>query len=205
MWNWSEDKIRFIFIRHGATNSNKEHRYLGKTDEALSDEGRIELLKKKEEKKYPELSFVFASPMKRCLETAYLLCPKALVIKISEWEEMDFGEFEGKNYLDLNDDVRYQAWIDSNGTLPFPNGESREVFIRRCEKGLSKMHEYLVQRSKQMPDEIGIVVHGGTIMAILSSLCEGEYFDYQVANGEGYKCICSLTADGFENIELEKL
>ena len=205
MWNRSEDKISFIFIRHGATSSNKEHRYLGKTDESLSDEGRAALLKKKEEKKYPELSVVFASPMKRCLETVQLLYPEALVIVIPEWEEMDFGEFEGKNYLDLKDDARYQEWIDSHGTLPFPNGESREEFIGRCENGLAKIHKYLVQRSKRMPDEIGIVVHGGTIMAILSSLCKGEYFDYQVGNGEGYKLICSLTEDGFENIELEKL
>lgn len=205
MWNWSEDKIRFIFIRHGATSSNKEHRYLGKTDESLSDEGRAELLRKKAEKKYPELSFVFASPMKRCLETAQLLYPETEAITVSEWEEMDFGEFEGKNYLDLKDDARYQEWIDSNGTLPFPNGESREEFIHRCEMGLWKMHKYLVQKEEQIPGEIGIVVHGGTIMAILSSLCKGEYFNYQVANGEGYRCICSLTEDGFEKIKIEKL
>lgn len=205
MWNRSEDKIRLIFIRHGATSSNKEHRYLGKSDESLSDEGKTELLNKKAEKKYPEVSFAFASPMKRCLETALLLYPEAEVILIPEWEEMDFGKFEGKNYLDLKNDARYQEWIDSNGTLPFPNGESREEFIRRCEKGLSKMHGYLMQRSKKVPAEIGIVVHGGTIMAVLSSLCKGEYFDYQVANGEGYKFICSLTENGFENIELEKL
>ena len=205
MWNWSEDKITFFFIRHGSTKSNKEHRYLGKTDESLSDEGRAELLRKKEEKKYPELSFVFASPMKRCLETVELLYPEAEAITVSEWEEMDFGEFEGKNYLDLKDDNCYQEWIDSNGALPFPNGESREEFIHRCIVGLWKIHKYLVHKEEQITGEIGIVVHGGTIMAILSSLCKGEYFDYQVANGDGYKCICSLTEDGFENIELEKL
>lgn len=27
-------------IRHGATTSNKEHRYLGKLDEGLSEEGK---------------------------------------------------------------------------------------------------------------------------------------------------------------------
>lgn len=205
MWNRSEDKIRLIFIRHGATSSNKEHRYLGKSDESLSDEGKTELLNKKAEKKYPEVSFVFASPMKRCLETAQLLYPEAEVIEVLEWEEMDFGEFEGKNYLELKDDVRYQKWIDSKGTLPFPRGESREEFICRCEKGLSKIHKYLFQREGQIPDEIGIVVHGGTIMAILSSLCEGEYFDYQVGNGEGYKCICSIAKDSFKAIELERL
>lgn len=32
-----------VFIRHGATQANKERRYLGKTDESLSEEG-IEIL-----------------------------------------------------------------------------------------------------------------------------------------------------------------
>ena len=38
-------EIRLTLIRHGATLSNKEGRYLGKTDEALSPEG-IGMLKK---------------------------------------------------------------------------------------------------------------------------------------------------------------
>ena len=33
------------------------------------------------------------------------------------------------------------------------------------------------------------IVHGGTIMSVLSSLCGGDYFDYQVKNGEGYECL----------------
>ena len=33
------------------------------------------------------------------------------------------------------------------------------------------------------------VVHGGTIMAVLSSLTGGEYFDFQVKNGEGYETV----------------
>ena len=52
---------------------------------------------------------------------------------------MDFGEFEGKNYIELQKDPNYQAWIDSNGTLPFPGGESREAFIKRCEQGFYRM------------------------------------------------------------------
>lgn len=35
MWNRSENKINCIFIRHGCTVSNREHRYLGRTDEPL--------------------------------------------------------------------------------------------------------------------------------------------------------------------------
>ena len=205
MWDWSENQITLVMIRHGVTLSNKEHRYLGKNEEGLSEEGRWVLFEKKSENKYPELSFVFTSPMKRCVETAEILYPEATKRLIAEWEEMDFGDFEGKNYQDLKDDLRYQQWIDSNGTLPFPGGESREVFIERCKKGFEKMLDHLFNAEDPVPNEIGAIVHGGTIMAVLSTLCEGDYFDYQVANGEGYRLVFRCLNGNFEKIELERL
>ena len=205
MWDWSENQIVLVMIRHGATLSNKEHRYLGKTDEALSDEGRKSLLKKKNENKYPKVSVVFTSPMKRCVETAEILYPESAKIVVDEWKEMDFGDFEGKNYWDLKEDVRYQEWIDSNGVLPFPNGESRAAFIERCKKGFARMMNDLMETESFGLQGIGLVVHGGTIMALLSTLCEGEYFDYQVTNEDGYRCILKWSNDNFEIVELEKL
>ncbi len=43
MWNRSENKINCIFIRHGCTVSNREHRYLGRTDESLDEAGVLSL------------------------------------------------------------------------------------------------------------------------------------------------------------------
>ena len=146
MRNRSENKIRLMMIRHGATESNKEHRYLGKTDESLSREG-IEILEKvKQNSCYPEIDCLFSSPMKRCIETAAILYPEKEILTIQEFAEMDFGIFEGKNYLDLKNDERYQAWIDSNGTLPFPEGESREDFMKRCEQGFRRMLFFLREK-----------------------------------------------------------
>ena len=193
MWNRSENQITILLIRHGITISNKEHRYLGRTDEALSEEGKDALLKQKNENNYPEIELLFTSPMKRCIETAKLLYPDLQPMIVPEWEEIDFGAFEGKNYQDLKDDVRYQEWIDSNGTLPFPEGESRENFIKRCEGGFQKVLESckdLSERQNQgKQKKIGAIVHGGVIMALLSTYYGGEYFDYQVPNGEGYECV----------------
>lgn len=205
MRNWAENQIKIVMIRHGATPSNKEHRYLGKTEEGLSENGRESLLEKKQEKKYPELSLIFTSPMCRCQETAELLYPEAVRVPIAEWKEMDFGDFEGKNYLDLKEDSRYQEWIDSGGILPFPNGESRSAFVKRCEKGLEHMMHHLEKMERKGPCEIGMVVHGGTIMALLSTLCQGEYFDYQVANGEGYECTLEISGGTMKVIDVKKL
>ena len=180
MRNRAENQITLVLIRHGATKANKEHRYLGKTDEALSKEGEQELADCKDKQIYP---------MKRCLQTAQILYPDQDPTKIMEWEEMDFGAFEGKNYIELKDDKRYQEWIDSNGTLPFPEGESREEFILRCDKGFQKMIAELEQITKaQEVKTIGMIVHGGTIMALLSRYHGGAYFDYQVKNARGYIC-----------------
>ena len=203
MWNRTENQIKLILIRHGETAANIEHRYLGRTDETLSIEGKEKLLEYEKQQKYPKADMVFTSPMKRCKETAQLLYATVTTREIPEWTEMDFGDFEGKNYTELQQDKRYQAWIDSNGTLPFPNGESRKVFIRRCMQGMKKLVQCLFdEMTDKKIEAVAAVVHGGTIMALLSSICGGEYFDYQVKNGEGFVCNLTLEKGKTWNITL---
>ncbi len=178
-------------IRHGATQANKEERYLGKTDEPLSEEG-VEILKSyKMQKLYPDVEYLFTSPMKRCIETAKIIYPTLRPVVIPEWEEADFGWFEYRNYKELRDDVRYQEWLCSGGTLDFPAGESRNEFILRCKSGFRRMGNELGQVAGQNakgPVFVGMIVHGGTIMSLLSSYGGTGYFDYQVSNGRGYIC-----------------
>lgn len=191
MWDWSENKITIVMIRHGATKENKEHRYLGKSDVPLVQEGVIELFEYRKLNRYPQVDYLFTSPMKRCIETAEIIYPGKKAVMIPEWEEMDFGEFECKNYIELKEDERYQEWIDSNGTLPFPNGECRKDFCNRCVDGFRRMTEQLDKRTiieERKQSVIGIIAHGGTIMALLSHYYGGDYFDYQVSNGGGYVC-----------------
>ena len=139
MWDWSKNQIEIIFLRHGMTIENEQHRYLGNTDTSLSRNGICKLQALQKNGTYSKTDILFCSPMKRCTETAEILYPNHTPIYIPEWREMDFGEFEGKNYIELQKNPNYQAWIDSNGTLPFPGGESREAFIKRCEQGFYRM------------------------------------------------------------------
>ena len=236
MRNRSENQIEVYLIRHGATNANREHRYLGRTEEPLSEEGRKTLKSFQRQGIYPDpasLQALFVSPMQRCRETAGLLFGDYEQHIIPEFREMNFGRFEGKNYQDLQGDARYQAWIDSNGTLPFPEGESWEEFIARCRRGfeemlrivtaevigrnvedknaendrnvknqkntdnqkkiekqenIEKQQDAAKQKNRDESLRIAAVVHGGTIMAVCSSFTDGEYFDFQIGNGEGYRC-----------------
>lgn len=208
----AEDQMMLALIRHGETRANIQRRYLGKTDESLSERGIERLLSYREKNRYPEVDCLFSSPMKRCMETAGILYPMLEPVIIPEWEEMDFGRFEYKNWKELKDDADYQAWIDGGGAGAFPGGESREAFIERCMRGFCRMCGILramEEERKPFQESVGeeagrlfreptgeearyiragLIVHGGTIMALLSSYGEREYFDCQCANGGGYLC-----------------
>lgn len=172
-----------VLVRHSLTRGNQEGRYIGsRTDEPLCGAG-IRLLK---ERVYPDVDRIYASPMRRCVETARLIwgtegIPLTLV---PELRECDFGRFENKNYRELNGDPAYQAWIDSSGALPFPEGESMEEFRKRCRAGFGKIAEEIRGTALRA----AVVVHGGTIMAVMECFGspKGDYFDYQVKNGCGY-------------------
>lgn len=129
----AENQIGMVFIRHGETDSNRRKSYLGWTDEPLSVEGREVIAQNR--KKYPDADFIFTSPMLRCRQTKEIIYGDQSCQIIEKWKEMNFGSFEGKTYLELNGNKDYQRWIDSGGTLPFPDGESREEFILRCRAG----------------------------------------------------------------------
>lgn len=176
--------MKIYLIRHSMTEGNRKKRYIGTTDEELCEEG-IALLGGR---KYPEIQRLYVSPMKRCRQTAEIIYPGQPCIVEEELAECDFGIFENKNYLELADCVQYQEWIDSNGTLPFPGGESREMFIERSLRGFGRV---VGQCRKSDIHTIALVVHGGTIMSIMERYAYplGDYYDYHVGNGEGYELI----------------
>lgn len=179
-------KIQIYLIRHGKTAANLEHRYLGTTDEELCETGKRELEEKRQD--MPPVDLLFSSPMVRCRQTCEILFPSMAYDIVEEYGEMNFGDFERKNYEELKENADYQRWIDSNGTLVFPNGESREQFVKRQMTAFEKMCDTIKEKQKVGKEitRVAAVVHGGSIMAVLSALSGGEYFDFQCKNGQGY-------------------
>ena len=171
--------MKWILIRHGQTQGNIERRYIGcRTDEPLCTRGR-ENLKLRD---YPKVQRVFVSPMLRCRETAAILYPDIRPEVVEDFRECDFGAFENKSYQELSGRPDYQAWIDSLGEAPFPGGESRAAFAARC----ADAFEALTKRG--IDEDCALIVHGGTIMAIMEryAVPKGSYYDFQVKNGDGY-------------------
>lgn len=173
--------IRIAIIRHSKTMGNIYGRYIGRTDEHLCKEG-ILLVKSKE---FPKAEAVYTSPLLRCIETSKLIYPYLEPVIIEDLRECDFGDFENKNYKELDGNIDYQKWIDSNGKLPFPNGEDTECFKKRSIEGFKKVINDAAAKNIKL---LAVVAHGGTIMSILDkySYPHKDFYEWQVKNCCGY-------------------
>lgn len=179
--------MKLYLIRHGSTKGNIEKRYVGNTDEELLEESKHKLkifVDNIQNVIVCPVKKVYVSPMLRCRQTADILFPVAEQIVVEELRECNFGEFEYKNYIDLNGREDYQRFIDTNGKTGFPGGEEMKEFKDRCAEGFMKVLE-------QNEDVVVMVVHGGTIMSILDrySSPHKDYYDWQIGNGSGYKAL----------------
>ena len=171
---------KIVFLRHGKTEGNLRKAYIGRTDEPLCREG-IEEIKRGE---FSGADIVISSPMKRCIQTAEIIYPNVPIRIYDDLRECDFGDFEGKSYRELDGHADYQAWIDSGGKIPFPSGESHEEFTERC------CNAFLRAVSEIDGKTAAMVVHGGTIMAVLERFARPKkgFYDYMKNNCCGYVC-----------------
>lgn len=184
--------MEIYLIRHGRTKGNGERRYIGSTDEPLSENGRRELTEElwkggclKAGLKEP--GAVYVSGLLRTRETAGLLFPGRDLILREGFNECRFGALENKTYEELKDLPAYTEWIESGGAAAPPKGESRADFtartLRAFEEAVSE------QLSKGEGQVMALVVHGGSIMALLEhyGLPKEGFYHWQVNNGCGYR------------------
>ena len=167
-------------IRHGETGYNKEKRYQGQTDIPLSAEGRAAI---KRAHFNPEL--VYTSPLSRAVETADILFPESPKVRVEDIKEMNFGIFEGRNYLEMETDPDYRKWIDSEGRMQCPGGESREEFSRRANSALDVLIKETLDTGR---NSLVVVTHGGIIMAWMEAHIPSEktYWEWLPDNAGGY-------------------
>ena len=176
--------MRITLIRHGKTAGNSESRYIGRTDEPLSPEGIAQL--KSLEPDF-RVQTVYVTPLRRTQQTAAILFPHAEQLVADGLQEMDFGDFEGRNYREMETDTDYRDWVNGGCLAPCPNGESRAAFSTRV---CTAFTELLTQAEEKGCSDLVFVVHGGTIMAIMEHFAvpHKDYYDYSVKNGCGYCC-----------------
>ena len=193
-------------IRHGLTQGNLEGRYIGSTDLPLCTQSEQALLALRQQGAYPAVQVCYSSPLLRCTQTAHLLYPDLTPQIVTDFRETDFGAWENKTAAELADDPDFSRWMAGEKNVTPPGGEQGGWFMQRT----CAAFEHLVDG--MLRSEIhtaAAVVHGGSIMAVLSAygLPRAKFYDWMTQPGCGYSLrvtpglwMRSMVAEVYETI-----
>ena len=124
---------------------------------------------------------VYSSPLTRCMQLAQKISSK--VIPDSRLMELNFGNWEGKFWNDIDQTPEAKAWFADYVNTPAPGGESYAQMIQRCKA-------FLEEIMTSHYNDVCIVSHGGPMRAIKSIIenkTPQEAFDINVGYGEIFK------------------
>ena len=160
-------KLRIFLVRHGETLANREFRYIGARDDALSERGEAQAQQLADALSTFPIVAVYSSPLQRTYHTALPIAARhGLEVQRAEsLIEGHFGTWEGLSRAEVLarsplDEQQLRAW-EADPTIAPPGGESfAAVQTRVCN---------LVERlAQQHPEqEIVLVSHVGPIKTLL--------------------------------------
>lgn len=197
-----EKSTEIIFVRHGQTDFNKQRLYFGHLDPKLNETGISQLknTKKLLHKLEKNISKVYSSDLKRCVESMKLLEIDAEVEKIltEDLREMNFGVLEGKTFEEAKEE--FPGFVENLKNnwkkLRFDGSESVEDLYFRVSDKLSKIAE------ENKGEKILVVAHAGVIQSLLSYYLFDSldgYWKFKIDNGSISKL--HITSDGFAYFE----
>lgn len=158
--------LKLYLIRHGETQWNAEGRIQGHTDIELNERG-WEQARRLAARMAGEGAFdaIYASPLRRALDTAALLgdALRLSVISDARLIERSLGQLEGLTMNDIKEKFAevHRAW-HAGGVRPrIPDEEARELFVERTRGFIQDM------RARHHDGRVLAITHGGTINMLL--------------------------------------
>jgi len=159
------ERLRLIFIRHGASTWNDERRIQGQLDPPLSDSGREQAERLAQRFRDVPVDAFYSSDLLRARATADAL---GAVLGRSpevwpELREVALGEWEGKTRDEIvaTHPERWRRWIEQPSWDVVPGGEGTDAFEARG----GAVIERVVRR--HVSGRVLIVTHGGVIQVAL--------------------------------------
>ena len=161
---------RILLLRHGETDASSRGRCYGKLDVPLSEEGRQQVERAATLLHTLSPDAIVSSPRTRALDSAGIVAKRCqLSVQTEErFAELDFGDFEGKRYEDVEreDPDFYTRWMASPTEVSFPNGESYSRMAQR----VVAAYQQRVQNAAS--HKVLLVAHGGVNRIILSDVLD---------------------------------
>ena len=114
-----------------------------------------------------------------------MLFPDAKLVPVDGLKEMCFGSFEGRNYIEMEHDPDYQAWVAANCESSCPDGERKDDFSDRICRTFAALVDRALADGEEM---LVILAHGGTQMAALEryGVPRRGYYRWCGPNAGGY-------------------
>jgi len=144
MVNNAESATRILLIRHGETDWNRVHRFQGRSDLPLNQEGRDQAHALALGLKDQSLTAIYSSPLARAVETARLIKVFHPSVPLFEEEglvEMDLGEFEGMEaghwVVEHSDFLK--SWQETPAAVRMPGGENLQEVQARAVSTLERI------------------------------------------------------------------
>jgi len=155
---------RLVLIRHAEPEASVHGRVYGVLDVALSKRGLHDAKKLASAVRGLALDAVYASPLRRAVETAIPLArERGLELTLHEGlREVDFGELEGRTYEEIGEDHAdlFRAWATNPSAIRFPGGED---YV-----GLKARVLTAVEEIRERTTSAAIVAHGGVNRVVLA-------------------------------------
>jgi probable phosphoglycerate mutase len=158
---------RLLMIRHGATTLTAEDRFAGSTEVELSDEGRRQAQRLSERLASQKIAAVYASPMKRTMETARIIAsPHTLEVKGRPGlKEIDHGRWESRTRKEVEQQFaeEYATWEQDPFTFAPQGGESGLSVLARA---LPVVREIVTAHPSST---VAVISHKATLRLLLCS------------------------------------
>jgi len=158
--------MKLYLIRHGETKLNKEFRFIGRTDPALSAQGESQAQALAERLADEDISAIYASDLLRATQTASIIAGDSGVdvIETEGLREIDFGDWEGLSYNEImeHDKETLDSWIENPTGVDIPGGERWRDFAARINAAFDDITQ------NENGDAIALVTHGGPIKLLMT-------------------------------------
>lgn len=180
---------RFLLVRHGETDWNRESRFQGIRDIPLNDNGGEQGRKVAEFLKEIDLDFAVSSPMLRPKETAEIILEYHPQIELdlqADLTEICHGLWEGKLKAEVEAEFpgMLEKWAEKPETVQMPEGENLQQVWNRA---IACWQELVKKYSNSDTPRTGIVVaHDAinkVIICYLLGLKAANFWNIKQGNG----------------------
>ncbi len=190
---------RFLLVRHGETNWNRDGKFQGQIDVPLNDNGRHQASLAAEFLKTASIDFAFTSTMQRPKETAQIILqshPDIPLWENADLREISHGLWEGKFEAEIEAEYpgELERWRDRPEQVQMPDGENLKDVSRRATAAWQQVLQQVGNRT-----QTGIVVaHDATNKVLLCHLLGLRLADFwKIKQGNGAVTVIDYP-DGIE-------